>query len=472
MTHYEYVSDDDDRINGAMNPYMERYFHGRITRDESERRLLNCDPTINGLFLLREHLHLDGYFVLSMCFRGHVKHYVLERQYNTGMVSIEGSHRKFIGPVELVQAYLQFGKDHTSGLPCKLEQPCFLTTGASPRFFTGLSQETIKEEMFGVARAHGLTEEEIARALNTFKRSEFEKLMKKFINRNRVWYHGVISKRTAEKRLAKSGLQNGRFLVREKGKNSGRCSLSVCYKRSVHHYNIKKETVIGQVSIEGGGFFDSLMALIDFYEMKDDEIVCSLTHPCARSGAGVAPETVKMTEVFRAILSVGVIHPGDIASVSLALPPMVERSPIPDLEQQQNLIPPPSAGMGPGMVGPGMMGPGMMGPGPGMGPGMGQVQRSQSWSSPATSPADRQGLYASMYGNNNNIAKKDNPQRYPSQLSRLVQLPSIDEDKEKEEDDDDNDEDKEEVYGEVFSAPDPKTTINVVYNKRAPIKYY
>lgn len=60
-----------------MQPNQVTYFHGKITREQAEDLLLHYGAA-EGMFLLRE--SVGGNFAVSICHKGRVHHYNVERQ--------------------------------------------------------------------------------------------------------------------------------------------------------------------------------------------------------------------------------------------------------------------------------------------------------------------------------------------------------------------------------------------------------
>ncbi len=261
----------------AADPHKVRYYHGRITREEAEKRLTQSG-SVDGLYLLRDHLFHDAYYVLSVHYKGDITHYVILRNFQDGTVSLAGSERKFTGPIELVSYYSR----NPSRLKCQqLKTPRLVPVGVSTATFEGLSPEELKQEMVSIALMHKLSKDEIRKTWSSPKRPEFERLTRKFLHQKRDWFHGAISKKKAEKRLMVSGCRDGTYMVWLKSRTAV-YFLSLCYKGSIIHYPIKMETVLGQVSIDvsEAKSFDSLMLLIDYYQKQREILASLLIEPC------------------------------------------------------------------------------------------------------------------------------------------------------------------------------------------------
>ncbi|PAA59347.1 hypothetical protein BOX15_Mlig005604g2 [Macrostomum lignano] len=94
-----------------------------------------------------------------------------------------------------------------------------------------------------------------------------------------TWYHGQVSRRTAEYLLS-SGI-NGSFLVRDSESQPGQLSVSVRCNGRVFHYRINRNS-------EGGYFvtaehaFPSLCQLVQHHAVQADGIVCLLLYPAPK----------------------------------------------------------------------------------------------------------------------------------------------------------------------------------------------
>lgn len=135
----------------CIDPFTVRYFHGRINREEAEKRLRKAG-CMQGLYLIRESLGKEGSYALSLCFEGKIYHYAIERQHGDGMVAIKDGKR-FLGPVELTRHY----ENQEDGLLCRLREPCILQQGEAPRSYSGMSQRVLDEEIVKLAKSQGMS---------------------------------------------------------------------------------------------------------------------------------------------------------------------------------------------------------------------------------------------------------------------------------------------------------------------------
>ncbi|PIK39512.1 putative tyrosine-protein kinase [Apostichopus japonicus] len=248
---------------------LSREDHARGRR--AEVRDLDCIP---GSYLLRESLAKEGNYALSLCYGGIIYHYAIERQHD-GFVAIKDG-KKFIGAIELVLHHEQ----HEDGLLCKLSHPCLLPPGVNPRAFNDLSHRDMEQALFQAARSQGLKKDQIERAMMSH-RSQFERIIKSILHQDRPWFHGILTREEAQDRIYSSGVQDGKYLVRERNE-PGSFALSVCFNGIVYHYKIDKDCT-GQLFIKDGPKFDSLLQMVDHYTLKKDGLLCCLTVPSAGS---------------------------------------------------------------------------------------------------------------------------------------------------------------------------------------------
>lgn len=95
------------------------WFHGPISRDESEYRIRNYGVR-DGLFLVRERTQVNS-FALCVSFRSEVYHYLLDMN-TLGQLSIENG-RKFENLLQVVDHYSRT----PDGLLCALDDVCPVT---------------------------------------------------------------------------------------------------------------------------------------------------------------------------------------------------------------------------------------------------------------------------------------------------------------------------------------------------------
>jgi len=98
--------------------------------------------------------------------------------------------------------------------------------------------------------------------------------------RKQPWFHGRISRETAEMLLYRHGNRDGAFLIRESTHFPGDFTLSVCFNNEHHHYRVQRK---GQkLSIDGETFFDNLSDVIDHYHQQRDGLCSRLRAFCPK----------------------------------------------------------------------------------------------------------------------------------------------------------------------------------------------
>ncbi|CAI8045899.1 Tyrosine-protein kinase ZAP-70 [Geodia barretti] len=108
-----------EQLVGGILHRKQLWFHGPITRDESEYRIRNYGVR-DGLFLVRERTQVNS-FALCVVFRSEVYHYLLDMN-NLGQLSIENG-RKFENLLQVVDHYSRT----PDGLLCALNDVCPVT---------------------------------------------------------------------------------------------------------------------------------------------------------------------------------------------------------------------------------------------------------------------------------------------------------------------------------------------------------
>ncbi|XP_006822388.1 tyrosine-protein kinase SYK-like, partial [Saccoglossus kowalevskii] len=244
------------------DPYKFRYFHGRITREEAEKRLKDAGCS-TGLFLLREKLLESGSYSLSLCFNSMVYHYSIDKQ-DDGTVAIEQGKR-FNGPIDFVNHH----QVHLDGLLSKLLRPCNLPQGMEPEMAEGMSRSALQADIHQAAHDMGIDD---------LPADQLERTVLKVIHTQKPWFHGTISRDEAEKLITKFGLVDGNFLVRER-ETAGSFAIGLCYKKTVYHYKVDKNDTTGKLSIQDGQKFDSLFMMVDHYTKRKDGLLTTLVRP-------------------------------------------------------------------------------------------------------------------------------------------------------------------------------------------------
>ncbi|KAJ8415693.1 hypothetical protein AAFF_G00402500 [Aldrovandia affinis] len=97
------------------------WFHGRITREESHRMVLQ-QGQVDGLFLLRDSQSNPKAFVLTLCHHQKIKHFQILPCEDDGQIffSLDDGSTKFTDLIQLVEFY----QLNRGVLPCRLKHPC------------------------------------------------------------------------------------------------------------------------------------------------------------------------------------------------------------------------------------------------------------------------------------------------------------------------------------------------------------
>jgi len=260
------------------DPNAQHWFHGRISRDESEE-LLKENSMQNGKYLLRESTtQLDSY-VLSVCFNGSVVHYQILRN-RDGTVGIADGLR-FPGPVELVHHH----EVNLDGLLTRLTVPCVKAFGVKAKIFRNITHDDLEEAsraaLFDAAKI------DCEEAVVKFK-GEVEEYLANILHKKQPWYHGVIPRDEADRRLEHPGNPNGTFLFRERGGGRKEYVLGILHEGKAYHYLFSTDSE-GKLSIKTGKKFLNLMQIVEYYSLKSDGLLCKLTTPCNVDSFQVRP---------------------------------------------------------------------------------------------------------------------------------------------------------------------------------------
>lgn len=119
-----------ERLAGGVLHVRQPWFHGKISREEAERRLRSTSMP-NGMFMIRER---DGdSFALGLCYNRIVYHYLLDKNSDSQLSIQDG--RKFDNLIQLVDHYSR----KADGLLCPLCDPC-PASGFGPSLMSPVSQ--------------------------------------------------------------------------------------------------------------------------------------------------------------------------------------------------------------------------------------------------------------------------------------------------------------------------------------------
>ncbi|XP_038634071.1 tyrosine-protein kinase ZAP-70 isoform X2 [Scyliorhinus canicula] len=93
-----------------------------------------------------------------------------------------------------------------------------------------------------------------------------------------AWYHGLIQREEAERRLYSGAQPDGKYLLRQR-KEVGAYALSMLYGKSAFHYRIDLDKS-GKFSIPDGSKFDTLWQLVEYLKLKSDGVIHILREVC------------------------------------------------------------------------------------------------------------------------------------------------------------------------------------------------
>ncbi|RWS05473.1 tyrosine-protein kinase SYK-like protein, partial [Dinothrombium tinctorium] len=159
-----------------------------------------------------------------------------------------------------------------------------------PPTYWGLTEAQIRATILRKIREWGLQEQLPSLAIeavagceeanNKVVLTEVTKaLINKTLHEIQPWFHGKLSRVEAEKRIEESGHKEGKFLIRERDDAS--YALCVSHEGTVKHYRIDV-LPSGELAIQDGRKFNSLMAMVSHYTVFIDGLWTSLGEPCPR----------------------------------------------------------------------------------------------------------------------------------------------------------------------------------------------
>ena len=93
------------------------------------------------------------------------------------------------------------------------------------------------------------------------------------------WYHGQVSRNTAEFLLS-SGI-NGSFLVRESESSQGQISISLRFDGRVYHYRIQQDDD-GEFFVTAESRFQTLEDLVEHHRDHSDGLIAQLIYPAPK----------------------------------------------------------------------------------------------------------------------------------------------------------------------------------------------
>ncbi|RWS30954.1 tyrosine-protein kinase ZAP-70-like protein [Leptotrombidium deliense] len=254
------------------------YYYGNVSRETAEYILWE-KGCVDGMFLLRDS---SCDIVLSLCYNKSVLHYRIIRLPN-GEVMLHGSDTQKFAAIDLLI-------ENVEGLATKPLIPCDKNKEWTlPPTYWGVSEHQIRMTILRLIREWGAQElpaftiesPEINGSDESHTKLILTEVTKVLLNKTlhdiQPWFHGKLSRIEAEKRLEEHGFKDGKFLIRERDDSS--YALCLSHEGSVKHYRIDI-LPSGELAIQDGSKFPSLMALVSHYTVFVDGLWTSLGDPC------------------------------------------------------------------------------------------------------------------------------------------------------------------------------------------------
>lgn len=137
-----------------------------------------------------------------------------------------------------------------------------------------------QQQNFTCNQTGNMTEKsQINNNITTLNNETIRTLIYKSLHEFQPWFHGKISREEAERRIEDGSPKDGKFLVRERDNYS--YAMCISHKKTTKHYRIDVLPT-GELAIQDGRKFTSLMALVSHYTIMSDGLWCALTEACPR----------------------------------------------------------------------------------------------------------------------------------------------------------------------------------------------
>ena len=180
------------------------------------------------------------------------------------------------------------------GFPLFASPGCKSFKGNSPGSLDPASSMKMLDITANDAPLNGMNGGSLINNVTTLNNETIRTLIYKSLHEFQPWFHGKISREEAGRRIEEGTPRDGRFLVRERDNIS--YAMCISHKRTTKHYRIDVLPT-GELAIQDGHKFTSLMALVSHYTLMSDGLWCALTEACARpiqkptltSTGGIAP---------------------------------------------------------------------------------------------------------------------------------------------------------------------------------------
>lgn len=289
--------------NGTTGNELIGYYFGSISRETAEWILKTHGNQADGAYLLRSSGPNDD-FVLSLMVAnpGHfleVLHYKIVETEDS-FVALHGQvgDEKFATIDELIEK--------AQGVATKPRWPVnrqSLDSQILPPTYWGLTVDQIRLAILIKAKQWGFPllstlfqsssssqlQEQHQTAISsnpneptnvtTLNNETIRTLIYKSLHEFQPWFHGKITREEAERRIEEGQRRDGKFLVRERDNYS--YAMCISHKRTTKHYRIDVLPT-GELAIQDGRKFTSLMALVSHYTIMSDGLWCALTEACVR----------------------------------------------------------------------------------------------------------------------------------------------------------------------------------------------
>lgn len=245
------------------------YFYGDISREDAELILWDRD-CIEGMYLIRSSQNKDAKYVLSLCSKKSVHHYRIKQTVDD-LFFVHGVETNKFDTLPLLV-------NDIAGLICKPTIACNRALNKlKPGHYYRLSSDELQRAIENKAQEWGID----GALLQSAQKQGLQSVVINSLHESQPWFHGKISRSSAEQRLIMDGHDDGKFLIRER---DDCCSYALCFSHNseMKHYKIEIIST-GEMRIKDGPRFDNLLELVSHYSVLNDGLWCTLKEPCPRS---------------------------------------------------------------------------------------------------------------------------------------------------------------------------------------------
>ncbi|WAR00882.1 CSK-like protein, partial [Mya arenaria] len=253
------------------------WHHGTISRQEAEE-LLEGKP--DGMFLIRDSVHFQGDFTLSVCCDSRVDHYRILTRNN--LLEVDGGECTFDSLMSLVEVW-----------SCDRKSKIWFHGKIDRDKATDLLNP-MKDGLFLVRESVNFPGDYTLSVCCANKVEHYRIIYKqnKLTIDEECYFDNLPQLVEAESLLKES--ENGTFLLRESVHFPGDYTLCVIYKRKVEHYRIIYSN--NKLTIDEEGFFDNMPQLVEHYTKDADGLCTKLLTPLPKQGGNffsVSPDDFK-----------------------------------------------------------------------------------------------------------------------------------------------------------------------------------